>query len=107
VARLSGASPLPQVGDHIRSAYASFICAADNDPDIFRVLLRHVYNLAARRGYAYLMVGLAACDPLLPVARRYRHIAYRSRLYTVCWQDGGNFHERLDGRVPYVEVAAL
>lgn len=106
-ARLAGAQPLPSPGERIHFAYASFICAAENDSGIFRVLLRYVYNLTAERGYAYLMVGLAARDPLLTVAREYAHITYHSRLYTVCWKEGGQFHERLDDRIPYVEIAAL
>ena len=106
-ARLMGAQPLPGVGQAISSIYASFVCIAGNDPDIFRVLLRSVYNLAARRGYAYLIVGLSVRDPLLAIARRYAHITYRSRLYLVCWQDGEGFHERLDNRIPYVDVATL
>ena len=105
--RLRGGPPLPEVGGQLRSAYASFICVADNDRAIFAALLRRLYNLAAERGYAYLLVGLSARDPLLPVARRYRHITYRSTLYTVCWEDGGDFHRRLDDRVPHVEIAAL
>ncbi len=105
--RLMGAQLLPEVGQAIRSIYASFVCIAGNDPDIFRVLLRSAYNLAARRGYAYLLIGLSVRDPLLAIARRYAHITYRSRLYLVCWQDGEGFHERLDNRVPYVDVATL
>lgn len=106
-ARWVGAQPLPPPGQPIHFAYASFICIADNDPNIFRALLRHVYNLAAERGYAYLMVGLSCCDPLLAVAREYAHIPYYSRLYTVCWPDGEDFHAQLDSRIPYVEIAAL
>jgi len=71
------------------------------------VLLRCVYTLAAERGYAYLMVGLSALDPLLQVASQYAHIPYYSRLYTVCWEDEVSFHEKLDQRVPYLEIAAL
>ncbi len=106
-ARLVGAQPLLPPGQAIHFAYASFICVADNDPDIFRVLLRQVYNLAAERGYAYLMVGLSSRDPLLAVARRYVHIPYYSRLYTVCWKGEEKFHEKLDKRIPYIEIAAL
>jgi hypothetical protein len=104
---------LPAPGRPLRSAYASFVCVAGNDPAIFRGLLRHVYALAAARGYAYLLVGLTSRDPLLPVAREYPHIAYYSRLYTVGWDDqdnggnGGSFHDRLDARVPHVEIATL
>jgi hypothetical protein len=105
--RLIGAQPLPAPGQHIRSAYASFVCVADDNPVIFGTLLRHIVRLAARRGYAYLMLGLAESDPLLRVARRYPHIAYYSRLYVTCWEDAAGFHRRLDKRVPYVEIAAL
>jgi hypothetical protein len=105
--RIVGARPLPPPGQTLRFAYASFICVAGNRPDIFQLLLAATYNLAAERGYTYLMAGLADNDPLLAEARRYRHIPYPSRLYTVCWPEGERWHERLDGRIPYVEIATL
>jgi len=106
-ARLRSRPTLPRLGEKIRYAYASFACVAGNDPAIFRPLLRSVYNLAAERGYSYLMIGLHERDPLLTVARRYSHIAYHSRLFLADFEHGGQFHEQLDGRVPYVEIAAL
>ncbi len=109
-ARLIGVQPLPAVGDHLNSAYASFICIQNNDPEIFRRLLQDIYRLAATRGHAYLMLGLCAQDPLLPVALRYPHIVYDSHLYTVAWNDtdaGSDFHASLDSRIPYIEIAAL
>jgi hypothetical protein len=109
-ARLLGAQPLPRPGEHIHSAYASFICIARDDSDVFRALLREVYNLAAERRYAHLMIGLAESDPLLPVARQYPHIAYHSRLYLGSWAEtpsAGDFFNQLDGRTPYIEIAAL
>jgi hypothetical protein len=98
---------LPPPGQPIHYAFASFICIAHNNPDIFGALLRQVYNLAAGRGYSYLMLGLSERDPLLTVARQYAHIPYYSRLYTVCWKDEEAFHEKLDLRIPYVEIASL
>jgi hypothetical protein len=105
-ARLAEAAPLPHPGEPIRSAYASFICIAGDQPDIFRALLQHVMRLAAMRGYAYLMLGFAANDPLLAEANRYPHITYRSRLYTASW-DEGTFHEQLDQRICYVDIATF
>lgn len=113
--RVIGAQPLPAVGEHIHSAYASFICVASetdhkDHADVFRALLRAVYNLAAERGYAHLMLGLAENDPLLSVAQEYPHIAYHSRLYVAWWDQAGgvvDFYRQLDGRVPYIEIAAL
>jgi hypothetical protein len=104
---LSGAQPLPPPGQPIHFAYASFICLVENNPDIFGILLQYVYNLAVERGYAYLMVGLSTRDPLLRVARKYAHIPYYSRLYTVCWQEELSFHEKLDSRIPCLEIATL
>ena len=107
-ARLVGAQPLPAIGEHIHSAYASFICVADNDPITFRSLLRAAYNLAAERLYAHLMLGLADTDPLLEVAREYAHISYRSRLFIGYWVEAGDFYEKLDQqRTPYIEIAML
>ncbi|MBI3970590.1 MAG: hypothetical protein HY332_04815 [Chloroflexi bacterium] len=36
-----------------------------------------------------------------------RHVAYHSRLYTVSPKGEEAFHDRLDRRLPYVEIAAL
>lgn len=108
-ARFVGAHPLPLPGEHLSYIYASFICVAQDDPAIFGALLWRAYCLSAERGYAYLMVGLTTRDPLLKVVQRYPHIPYYSRLYTVCWSDEAelSLHEQLDGRIPYVEIAAL
>lgn len=105
--RLIGASPLPDPGQPLRFVYASFLAIAQDDPVVFRTLLRHGYHLASERGYSFLMVGLVARDPLLPLARAEFHVPYHSRLYTVFWADGAAFDERLDDRLPTLELAAL
>ncbi len=105
--RLMGAQLLPAPGQAIRFAYGSFICTANNDPAIFELLLRHACSLATARNYAYLMISLMENDPLLAVARRYLHIPYHSRLYSACWDDAPTWHTHLDGRVPYLEGAAM
>jgi hypothetical protein len=79
----------------------------DNDPEVFRELLDQLIANASARRLDFLLVGLSARDPLLAVARRRPHIAYFSRLYTVCWQEDKSFHDQLDNRIPYVEIATL
>jgi hypothetical protein len=107
-ARLLGAKPLPNLGEPIHSAYASFVCVKQDDPGVFSVLLRAIYNLAVERGYAYLMLGLSVDDPLLPFARRYFHIDYHSRLYLGSWEsENDGLGQVLDERVPYIEIATL
>ena len=102
-----GRNALPRPGEKLRSAYAGLICVADDDSAVFRSLLREIYNLAKLRGFGYLLVGLDARDPLLPVAQAYAHVFYPSRFYLAEWSDGGHLHEQLDRRPVYVDAATL
>lgn len=104
-ARLTRRHPLPAPGEPLRSAYAAFVCVADDDRFVFRALLRRIYELAAKRGHAFLVAGMAANNSLLAEVCRYAHIPYHSMLYTVSWR--GGLHATLDGRIPHVEVATL
>lgn len=107
-ARLLGARPLPNLGEHIHSAYASFICVANDDVDVFAALLRAIYNLAVERRFAYLMLGLTIDDPLLAAARKYPHINYHSQLYIGSWESKNDgLGQKLDGRLPYIEIATI
>ena len=116
-ARLLGAQPLPGTGQHIHSAYASFICIegqaahdlTETGAAAWAALLQAVCRLAAERRYAHLMLGLAEGDPLLPIARQYPHIAYHSQLYLGYWTEPGQagLYSQLDGRIPYTEIAML
>jgi hypothetical protein len=91
----------------LRLAYACFACARADDADAFDHMLNLLQSLAGQRGLEYLVVGLSARDPLLPVAQRRPHVAYESRLYSVCLPGEEEFHEQLDDRIPYVELATL
>jgi hypothetical protein len=103
--RLTRRHPLPAPGEPLRSAYAAFVCVADDDRFVFRALLRRLYELAAKRGHAFLVAGLAANNTLLAEVRRYAHVPYHSTLYAVSWR--GGLHATFDGRIPHVEVATL
>ncbi len=104
-ARWLGARPLTPPGEAIALAFAARVCVADDDPAVLRALLRAATAAAEARGLAFLMVGLADDDPLLPVVRRRPHVTYRSDLVALSWSDDPA--TRLDGRVPYVEIATL
>lgn len=99
--------PLPSPDEAVPCAYASFTCVADDDQGVFRTLLEHALQQAKGRGIGYLMVGLTGSDPLLRTARRFIHIPYRSQVYTASFRGVPGLHERLDGRVPYLELAAV
>jgi hypothetical protein len=102
-----GRSALPRPGEKLLSAYAGLICVANDDAAVFGGLLREIYNLASLRGFSYLLVGLDARDPFLPVAKAYAHVFYPSRFYLAEWSDGGHLHEQLDRRPVSVDAATL
>lgn len=105
--RAFGLADLPPPGERLRMAHLSFAAVDGDDPAVFAGLLGRVLNLAADRGIAFGLLGLSERDPLLRAARAWRHVSYRSRLYTVGWEGQEAFHERLDGRPSGLEFAAL
>jgi len=102
-----GRPALPTTGAKLRSVYAAFVCIANEETQVFVALLRELYNRACERGFDYLLLGLDSRDSFLPLARRYAHVPYPSRLYLAEWPDGGKLHERLDHRTTYVDIATL
>lgn len=104
-AQVLGAQPLTPPGQSIPLAFAAIVCVADDDPLVMKSLISAGMNHAQRRGKAFLILGLADNDPLLPVARRYWHITYHSDLFAMSWSDEPILS--LDGRIPYIEIATL
>ena len=104
-ARLISARPLTPPGQVMPLAFASCICVAGDDPAVMRALLPACVNTAYKHGKAYLMLGLSDGDPLLPLVKRYLHVTYHSDLFALSWSDG--VVDRVDGRVPYIEIATL
>jgi hypothetical protein len=105
IARLFGARPLTPQGQAMQLAFAACICIAGDDPSVMKALLSACTQHAYEHGKAFLMLGLSDDDPLLTVARRYLHIKYHSDLFAVSWSDEPV--QRLDGRIPYIEIATL
>lgn len=106
-ARFGCFSPLPAPNSQLKSFYISFIAIESNDIEIFRALLREVYNSHVGTSYSYFLVGLHSRDPLLRALEEYRRIEYKTRIYVVCWEDGEGIYKKLDDRIPYLEVGTL
>jgi hypothetical protein len=99
---------LPDPGEILPHAYLSHVAVDGDDPGLFQALVEAAHTEARARGYAYTVIGLAAVHPWVPwLRRRFRLREYRSILYAVCWEDGREAVETLDGRLPHVEVALL
>jgi hypothetical protein len=105
VARLLRARPLTPPGEVIPLAFSACICVADDDPNVMKALLSVCVKNAYERGKVFLMLGLSDDDPLLPVVKRYLHVAYHSDLFALSWSDDPV--KQIDGRIPYIEIATL
>lgn len=104
---LLGTPPLPDRGEKLNSAYASFICLQNNNPSIFRILLEELCILTRERGFHFLMLGLSELDQLLPAAQDLPHISYESSLYTFSMKGPEIPVPVPDDRIPYIEIAGL
>ena len=107
IAPVIGMKRLPGVGERIESAYLSFLAVRNDDPHVFRTLLMAAVHSADAMGKEYLLAGFSERDPLLEIARRFRHLRYRSRMYAYSFDGivGPAAFDRT--RIPYVEIAAL
>jgi hypothetical protein len=98
---------LPKPGTALRFAYGSFFCVRDDEPATAHSLIASLVALARQRGFEHLLLGFAESDPLLAVARTFRHVAYPAGIYTVAWDDGHDLHDQIDRRPRYLEIASL
>ncbi|MDD5008251.1 MAG: hypothetical protein PHC68_07585 [Syntrophorhabdaceae bacterium] len=100
-------SKLPPRGLPLKMLYVGFIAVDNNEPGIFRAILRTIYNDAVSTGYQCILVGMHSSDPLREVMREYAHFKYLSRLYVVRWGSEADNEVKIDGRIPYLEIGAL
>lgn len=107
VAKLMGCASYPAPGMPLRFFYASFIAVDDDDLQVFRTLLRRLYNDNVGEGYNYFVVGLHERDPLAAALSDYVLTRFTARLFVVHFDDGAELFKNLDGRVPYIELAML
>lgn len=107
LARITPLRPLPREGQAVPHFYLAAIAIEDDDPRIFRALLRHLYRARRCGPWHYFIGGLHERDPLAGELLRYRHIPAAGHLYSVQFDDSGDAALSLDERVPYVEAGSL
>jgi hypothetical protein len=105
-AKLLHRPALPKPGSALKFAYGSFFCVRDDDAAVAHTLIERLLATARERRFDHLLLGFAESDPLLAAACTFRHIAYPAGIYTVAWDDG-TFHDELDPRPRYLEIASL
>ena len=108
ISRVVGMPTLPPLNSKIKHAYACHLAVDNDDPEIYKALLRSLYNHAVEQGYYYFMLGLCENHPFLEQTQKdYNHIDYKSIIYLVTWDMDSDPQTQLDDRLPAPEIAIL
>jgi hypothetical protein len=106
-AQVRGRPGIPRLGAELRYLTAAVPVVADDNADVYLLLVRAVLSRASAGEHQYLMLGLHGSDPLLPAARRLGGRTYAGQFYLACWQDGEDLRRKIDSRPPYLEIGTL
>jgi hypothetical protein len=74
---------IPRKGEEIKLAFIGFPVVKNDNPEIFRVLLSHVYNYLSGSEKHYLSLSLHERSPLIKSLSHFPKINYTSRLFMV------------------------
>jgi hypothetical protein len=107
LAQMTPLKPLPAPGKMVPYFYLAFVAIEENNPEIFRGLLRALYRDRLSGSWHYFIAGLHENDPLVTVLKEYRRIEAAGRLFVIYYPDGEAPFHQLDGRVPYMEMATV
>lgn len=105
--RFTSLKSLPKKGDRVPYLYLSCIAIEDDNPELFRSLLRYTYNQLRSGPWHYAIIGLHEQDPLAMVLAEYRSIHAAGLLFRVDF-DTASVNVQpliLDHRIPYIEMA--
>ena len=105
--RYIGVPYLPEPNTPLKYSYASHLAVDDDDPVLFKSLLRAMYNHTLEQVYSYFMIGLAESNPFRKIVESYRPLTYISQIYLVNWDADDDLPSKLDQRVPGLEIAVL
>ena len=106
-ATVSPLRALPGIGHAIPYIYLACVAVRNNDPDVFRCLLRAAYNELRHGKWHYAIIGLDATDPLASVLGDYRSIPAAGRVFSVRYPVDGACAAPLAGTGFYLEAGCL
>jgi len=102
---LVGRIKLPPPNTPLNHAYVTHFTA--DDAAAAHALIEALQAKAAERQLDHILLGFTESDPFLAVARRFRPVEYISSIYTVAFDDGDDFHDRLLARPRSLDISAL
>lgn len=99
---LLGFPALPKAGKVLNMFSLAFLAVKESDPKVFKIFLKQMLQKTA--SYHSCTFGLHEKHPLISAARRFRGIAYKSRLYRVT--PPGQPDQSFSG-IPHIETGRL
>ena len=106
-ARVLPLRPLPAPGTRIPYVSLAAVAVRDDDPVLWRALLRHAYRELRRGPWQHAIVSLHEDDPLAGALSDYRAIRAAGRLYVVHYGDGAAAVAALDDRIPCLDLSRI
>lgn len=107
ITRFTSLKPFPSPGNHVPCFYLAFCTIKNNEPTLFGALLRYLYNDRRNGPWNYFIAGFHENDPLNKTLNEYRRVDVYGRLYAVHYSENQKNYDRLDSRIPYVEIAMI
>jgi hypothetical protein len=107
VAPLRRAPGLPRPDECLSYFHACCIAVDNDDVDVFRALLRELYNAHVGKKWLYFMIGLHERDPFVQALSEYPRVPFAGRLFAVTLAGPSSKAPTLDNRIPSIEVATL
>ncbi|MEO7651565.1 MAG: hypothetical protein ABIZ80_13955, partial [Bryobacteraceae bacterium] len=106
--RMTPLKPLPAPGGVVPYFYLAFTAVEDNDPRVFRALLRELYRQRRAGLWHYFIAGFHEDDPLAGVLEEYRRVQAAGRLFLVYFDGEADMMNRVERqRIPYLEIATV
>jgi hypothetical protein len=106
-ARAAGCPTLPRPGSTLDHVFVALVAIEDDRAPILATLMAEIFDAMKPRGPSLLTIGFHERDPLSEAMRRARHLDYTTRVFVAHWEGAKDDFERLDDRVPYLELGAL
>jgi hypothetical protein len=101
---------IPRRGEEVKIAHIGFPIVRDDDPEILKALLSHVYGFVSGSGKHYLGISLHEKSPLIKGLDGFHKINYTSRLCIVKLNNDkftAGIMLRGSSRIPFVDLLRL
>ena len=106
-ARFTSLKRLPDTGEVVPYFYLALMAIQGDDSSIFRALLSQLYTDRHQSKWHYFIAGMHEKHPLMTVLNEYRSIKASGHLFAVYYPEDHRFCDRVDDRIPHIEIGAI